>query len=389
MSRGAPARPRLVVLSKAQHSNSSTDLVDLAHETLIRYNRDKQPYWATLRTEITKRRKEIENRQLAEALAKEWRENGSSRWSGLATRAQRKAFRRLRDLSVDATAYVKASRFAGWLLNGFFGFMIFLILGTTWLWQKGYSVDHGVLKVRSLFMSIHVEPKMETVPAGIFRQGDIHRRGGPEEQPVHEVRIKPFAIGEFEVTFDEYDRYAIATSQPSLPGDQGWGRGRRPVINVSWEDARDYATWLSKKTGKRYRLPTEAEWEYAARSGGQDEIWAGTSEEKQVPDYAAFVGNSQDRTSPVGGKKPNGIGLHDMSGNVWEWLEDCLHENYGGAPTDGSAWLEADRGNCKERVMRGGSWDNSPWYLRSSYRHRWVAIFRHYSIGFRLARDID
>ena len=173
-----------------------------------------------------------------------------------------------------------------------------------------------------------------------------------EEKPVHEVRIKPFAIGEFEVTFEEYDRYAIAQGRP-LPGDEGWGRGRRPVINVSWYDAVAYAKWLSQQTGKPYRLPTEAEWEYAARSGGQAKVWAGTSDQAQLKEYAVY---GTDRTEPVGGKKPNGLGLYDMSGNVFEWVEDCWHENYQGASADGSAWLRVNDSDCGRRVIRGGSW---------------------------------
>jgi formylglycine-generating enzyme required for sulfatase activity len=199
---------------------------------------------------------------------------------------------------------------------------------------------------------------------------------------VHEVAIKGFAIGKFEVTFDEYDRFALAKDRLPLPIDEGWGRGRRPVINVSWDDARDYAKWLSQQTGKRYRLPTESEWEYAARSGGKEEVWAGTSDEKELDNYA----NRQDRTAPVGEKKSNGLKLHDMSGNVSEWVEDCWHENYEGAPTDGSAWLEADGGDCK-RVIRGGSWSSVPEDLRVSSRRWNYRDSRFNSIGFRLVQD--
>src|SRR5262249_6854879 len=140
-----------------------------------------------------------------------------------------------------------------------------------------------------------------------------------------------FKLGKYEVTFDEYDRFALATGKPLLV-DQVWGRGRRPVINVSWEDARDFADWLSKQMGKHYRLPSEAEWEYAARSGGKDEVWAGTSDEKQLDNYAVFRKN---QTEIVGSRRPNDLGLYDMSGNVLEWIQDCWHLNYNGAPTDG------------------------------------------------------
>jgi len=199
-------------------------------------------------------------------------------------------------------------------------------------WQQGLSVEHTWLKLKSTFARIHVEPEMVEVKAGTFRMGDVGGMGNQLERPAHDVKIqKLFKLGKYEVTFDEYDRFAVATGRP-LPGDQAWGRGRRPVINVSWEDARDFAIWLSKQTGKRYRLPTEAEWEYTARSGGKDEIWAGTSDEKQLAEYAVF---NKSHTEPVGSRKPNVLELYDMSGNVWEWVEDCWHNDYKEAPTDG------------------------------------------------------
>ena len=226
---------------------------------------------------------------------------------------------------------------------------------------------------------------MVEVKAGAFQMGDVARRGDKDEQPVHEVKLqKPFKLGKHEVTFDEYDRFALATGKPLLD-DQVWGRGQRPVINVSWEDARDFADWLSKQTGKRYRLPSEAEWEYAARSGGKDEVWAGTSDEKQLDNYAVFGKN---QTEIVGSRKPNDLGLYDMSGNVLEWIQDCWHLNYNGAPTDGRAWGEENGGNCGQRVMRGGSWGGQPELLRASSRHSGFAVNRTNYIGFRLAQDI-
>jgi formylglycine-generating enzyme len=124
--------------------------------------------------------------------------------------------------------------------------------------------------------------------------------------------------------------------------------------------------WLSEQTGKRYRLPSEAEWEYAARSSGKDEFWAGTSDESKLSEYAVF--GTTKGTEPVGTKKPNGLGLYDMSGNVWEWVEDCWHGDYNGAPTDGRPWKEENGGECGRRVIRGGSWDDRPGDLRSSFR---------------------
>lgn len=229
-----------------------------------------------------------------------------------------------------------------------------------------------------------VGPEMIIVQPGSFQMGAANDKGFHDELPRHSVAIRAVAIGTCEVTFDDYDRFAQATSR-SLPDDEGWGRGRRPVINVSWEDAIAYAAWLSQQTGKHYRLPTEAEWEYAARSGGKATEWAGTTDEKELADFAVY--NAQ-RTEPVGVKKPSGLGLYDLSGNVWEWVEDCYHETYKGAPLDGSAWREAGEGGCSRRVLRGGSWLNLPENLRVSFRGEFNAVDRNFNFGFRLVQDI-
>lgn len=224
-------------------------------------------------------------------------------------------------------------------------------------------------------------PEMIQISPGSFRMGGT----GEGEMPIHNVQFtKPFAIARYETTFDEYDGFAEATGL-KLPNDRGWGRGQRPIINVSWDNAKAYTQWLSQQTGKRYRLPTEAEWEYAARSGGKNETWAGTSDEDQLKNYAVYAIY---RTEPVGSKKPNELGFYDMSGNVFEWVEDCWHNNYLGAPTDGSAWLEADSGKCGQRVLRGGSWNIGQVDLRASLRFRDSADVRLNYIGFRLVQDI-
>jgi formylglycine-generating enzyme required for sulfatase activity len=164
-------------------------------------------------------------------------------------------------------------------------------------------------------------PEMAVIPAGRFRMGDIQGKGAKDEQPVHEVHIsKRFGMSRYEITFDQYDEFAKATRR-DLPEDEGFGRGRRPVIRVSWNDALDYAEWLTQQTGKRYRLPTEAQWEYAARAGTETVHWWGN---EKKPGFANCIGcgsrwdNKQ--TAPVGSFKPNPFGLYDTAGNVLEWV---------------------------------------------------------------------
>lgn len=267
--------------------------------------------------------------------------------------------------------------------------MLLVIGGTTWLWQKGYNLDQAALKIQSVFVSIHVLPQMVLVPGGSFQMGDVEKLGESWRNPAHEVLVKPYMMGKYEVTFEEYDRFAIATGR-DFPNDQKWGRGRRPVINVSWEDAKAYVEWLSQETGPRYRLLTESEWEYATRSGPKQEGWAGTSKDAQLGEYAVFIENSGNRTAEVGTKLANGFGVYDLSGNVWEWVEDCAHDSYEQAPTDGSVWLETAGGNCGRRILRGGSWSYAPEDLRASNRLRDFAVNRFSSaIGFRLAQNMD
>ncbi len=229
-----------------------------------------------------------------------------------------------------------------------------------------------------------IEPGMVTIPAGSFQMGSIKDKYA---QPVRTVTfIKPFMLGGSPVTFAEYDLFVGATGQRN-PGDEGWGRGKRPVINVSWDDAIAYSQWLSAETGKRYRLPSEAEWEYAARAGTTgDYYW---DDRDNAEDFAWFDINSKGKSHPVGEKQPSSFGLYDMSGNVGEWVQDCWHDNYQNAPTDGTAWEEKNSGNCSRRVLRGGSWFGDADYLRSASRSRLNPDSRDFDIGFRLAQDLS
>src|SRR5215469_15767096 len=175
-----------------------------------------------------------------------------------------------------------------------------------------------------------------------------------DEGPQHRVTIgQRFAIGRYPVTFDEYDRFCEA-KQGEKPADEGWGRGRRPVINVSWQDAQAYIAWLSQETGRTYRLPSEAEWEYVCRAGTATRYSFGDA----ITPYNANYGDSElECTSEVGAYSANAWGLHDMHGNVWEWVDDDWHENYRDAPSDGSAWKYTGKGpEPRLCVLRGGSW---------------------------------
>ena len=227
-------------------------------------------------------------------------------------------------------------------------------------------------------------PEMVVIPAGRFWMGcEPDRAFSEKEQPAREVRIaRRFALSKHETTFAQWDAcVAGGGCDGYLPDDHGRGWGDRPVINVNWRDARKYASWLSEKTGKRYRLPSEAEWEYAARAGSTTRYSWG---DDIGPNWANFELTSREKhwTLPVGLFRPNAFGLHDMHGNVWEWVEDCWNYTYDGAPSDGSAWLSGD---CGLRVTRGGAWDTHWLNLRSAYRNRGGAGLRNPDMGFRVA----
>lgn len=261
-------------------------------------------------------------------------------------------------------------------------------------------------------------PAMVVVPAGSFMMGSLMSEQGSQlnEIPRHSVTIgRAFAVGRYEVTYDEWNacvreracpgatndqtggqgRYEMTDDEayacaamgicPSVtPGyDEGWGQGRRPVVNVSWHEANLYVRWLSGKTGHRYRLLSEAEWEYAARAGTTTAY--GTGRNTIGRDDAKFDDLLEGRTVPVGMYPANRFGLHDMHGNVWEWVSDCPSRNYEGAPLDG---LASTSGDCSRRVLRGGSWDIRPEYLRSAYRIWREADSRSSDLGFRVARTL-
>ncbi|MEA3275757.1 MAG: SUMF1/EgtB/PvdO family nonheme iron enzyme [Pseudomonadota bacterium] len=227
-------------------------------------------------------------------------------------------------------------------------------------------------------------PRMLVLKGGTFTMGNFGALPTDDDGPVRELRLGGFLIGATEVTFEEYDRFARATGR-RLPRDFGWGRGRRPVVDVSWTDARAYADWLSRQTGQRYRLPSEAEWEYAAGADRRSHFWWGYDPERGKA-VCFDCGSRWDNrsTAPVGTFDPNPFGLYDTAGNVMEWVEDCHHPSYVDAPTDGRPWIGE---TCEFRVARGGAFNKSARSMHTTARHRFSADTRIDMIGFRLARD--
>ncbi len=231
-------------------------------------------------------------------------------------------------------------------------------------------------------------PEIVWIPAGSFtslrsvtsyRMGDIQGDGYSNEKPVHRVSVGKFAMGKFEVTFAEYDKFVQATGR-SKPSDNGWGRGNRPVINVSWNDATAYTKWLSNQTGKTYRLPTEAEWEYAARAGTETKYWWGNDVGKNRANcYGDYCGDSFKYTSPVGSFSSNKFGLYDTVGNVWEWTCSEYTNKY-----NGKEKTCINKSSNKNRVLRGGSWTNFPRSVRAANRGRNSPDDRVVYLGFRV-----
>lgn len=306
-----------------------------------------------------------------------------------------------------------------------------------WIGSQQLSARVGVSIVLAFLGLAYPEPEMLDIPSGQFLMGspEDEKGRGNDEGPQRRVNVKHFKLGKYEVTFDEYDVFAFLidfeggcrdSHRVEKAKDEDWGRGDRPVINVSWQDAQCFAEWLSARTGKRYRLPSEAEWEYAARVGTQTaRPWTGDEEaachyanvfdhrhEREVKDdilaryktpgsddqvsssikqwvesWKAF--NCDDDyafTAPVGRFPENALGLNDMLGNVVEWTADCWHDNYQGAPVDGSVWQETSE-ECSQRVMRGGSWYDKPASLRVANRNWFYPGDRDNNLGFRLAQD--
>ena len=257
--------------------------------------------------------------------------------------------------------------------------------------QAGKEAQRQKVAPGTVFKDCPECPEMVVLPGGSFLMGSppdpepdpfINEQpktiGQADEKPQHRVQIQSFVIGKYEVTQEQW--YAVMGNNPS------YNKGRTlPVEQVSWDDTQQFIAKLNQKTGQKYRLPSEAEWEYAARAGTTAE-WSFGNDESKLRDYAWYYGNSGAKTQAVGQKLPNAFGLFDMHGNVGEWVEDCWHENYVGAPTDGSAWMTS----CLDtrRIFRGGARLYDSVHLRSGSRDKSGPDIQRYYGGLRLARDL-
>ena len=226
---------------------------------------------------------------------------------------------------------------------------------------------------------------MVAIPGGSFTMGSPDGEPGrsSNESPRRRVSIRAFAVSKYEISFAQWDACVAGGGCGGYsPPDQSWGRGNRPVMTVSWNDAQAYIAWLNGRVGGgRYRLLSEAEWEYTARAGTTTAYYTGASISLSQANFSGGPG----RTQPVGSYAANAFGLYDMHGNVWEWVQDCWSPNYNNAPGDGSANATGD---CSDRVIRGGDWSNVPQGLRSAIRGWSRPAVRNGGIGFRIARTV-
>jgi formylglycine-generating enzyme required for sulfatase activity len=247
------------------------------------------------------------------------------------------------------------------------------------------------LQPKDSFKECDACPEMVVVPAGTFIMGSPtdEKNRSENEGPQHRVIFsRQFAVGKFAVTFAEWDACVAGGGCSPITRDSGWGRDRRPVINASWEDAHAYSVWLSRKTGRTYRLLNEAEREYVARAGTTTAYWTGPSISTAWANYngTSTAGEFRQKTMPVDTFPPNQWGFHDVHGNVWEWVADCWNESHRGAPPEGST---RTTGDCSRRVIRGGSWNDDANSLRAALRHSYAPAFRLGNLGFRVARTLS
>jgi formylglycine-generating enzyme required for sulfatase activity len=374
--------------------------VNLIHETLIRSKGldvagKPQPYWPTLWKYIEKNKERAARRERLHLMAREWKDRkGFSRLMGLAGWSSLLGFRGLAAPGSLERRYLGWSRARAVVEVGALVAMLAIIgESVSWAVDRGMPFS-GIIERWGYTLGLAKPPlpRLVEIPAESFRMGSERDKFTKLVHPVTFARS--FSLGATEVTFREWDACVADGGCDYRPADQGWGRETRPVINVSWQDAQHYAAWLSGKLRATCRLPSEAEWEYAAR--------AGTTTEYALPapdgsdDIAgkglancADCGSEWDlrQTAPVTGAgkfRPNRWGLYDTHGNVWEWVEDCWHDNYTGVPDDGRAWQGEHAVECPSRVVRGGSWDFSRDFARAAYRGWFRPLDRSVHLGFRV-----
>ncbi len=367
--------------------------VNLIHETLIRarapdtVGAETKPYWPTLWHYIEQHKHRAARRERLQLQAREWQaRTGFSRQFGLAGLSGLVDFKALAVPGTLEQRYLRWSFYKSAVqvaillaLTSIIGEVVYVsgkyrmpieAAASRWAYRLGNPVPM---------------PTLVEIPAGEFMMG---RDNGIDESPAHPVTFSaPFHLGATEVTFEQYDAYCIVNGCKWLQ-DNDFGRQEQPVINVSFSEAQSYAAWLGERLNASCRLPSEAEWEYAASAGSPSEYWWGDNP-AQDGEIMMNALDSRSRwsgvtTAPVRKFQANPFGLHDMHGNVWEWVEDCWHTSYDAAPNDGAAWGEENDGACGFRVVRGGSWGGDSQYARSAYRHRSGPDYRGYGLGFRV-----
>jgi formylglycine-generating enzyme required for sulfatase activity len=371
------------VIVSAEHGAEQPE-VELVHEALFLA-------WPRLRRWIEREVVNLRSCRDLERAALDWREAGQPMWRGLPAGRTLKRYRGVARPSDLGRAFLRAGRRRAWLRRALLGVSTLLLCGVGVFGWRLPSGNLNSVVIIGVFFAEHglytVKPDMVTIPAGKYMMGS------PEDEPDRDanehrqevVIERPFLMGRYEVTFDEYEIFARVTGR-IVPDDGGWGRGRRPVVNVSWGDAIAYAEWLSARTGHRYRLPTEAEWEYAARAGTATRYWWGDEMRSGMANCNGCGGSGEHSTAPVGSFPANAFGLHDTAGNVWEWTCSPYAGRYAGL--ERQCFDEDEHGQRSLRTIRGGSWKYGPPWARSANRSMNAPALRSDNLGFRLVREL-
>ena len=378
--------------------------LEMAHEAIF-------IGWRRLHDWINSHAAELRTCHSLVRAAQDWKEAGEPHFSHLPDYATLKKYRMIRHTcsfgkDIEAVGhFLSAARTRQRSFVGLMALIVIVLslLGTD-IWLRNQEMTWSALGIWTLTrIGQYDGPAMEKIPGTntpfLMGSSECEPDGNRYECPQHPATVQPFWIGKYEITFNEYSAFVLDkilgfvqkkdlvflgnTDEIRVPPHEGWGRGKRPVINVRWVEAKEYAKWLEKLTHKPFRLPTEVEWEYACRADTTTGFSFG-DDSGQLGEYSWFSKNSNNKTHQVGTKKPNIWNLHDMHGNVWEFVEDDFHENYDNAPADGQAWIDNPRGPLQ--VIRGGCWSVKASYCRSDTRGKIVSeVPRGPHFGFRLS----